>query len=1326
MKIRNIFSLFLLINVFVLAAEESVLTIQENGKNHGLPEIITFSEPVKTGYFLPIYTADTLKLKNGVNAFADSLVNEAGSFSGISAKNIVEISFRIQIPSTGKYRVWYRGKIPVPGNWIHSEVFNGKRSTVQDATGASKANVWQWSKGPAVYMNAGKNCKLVFDWQGGILLDGIVILPESESPEQKKLPVFNPGKGEIVKEFRIEKPVHLLGWDLISFQSAGAAKIIAEYSINGGRTYKKFESGKKLALPARILRIRFRKTDAAWAMLNNLQFVLRKKNVPPVLLKNQNAEIAFDRATGAISGIKNLVSGKNYMLPNIQSPLFELTLVSGTEQKLPFREAKLVKITPVSEQILTMEHALLNGKIRVFSKFLLQDNGLLRYSMGITNNSGLMISGVRYPLLKSLRIGDNEKDDFLMQPVCTGSIVQHPAQFLVPRQLYNYAKLLYPGCASMCWTALYDKSGGLYLAVEDNRFRVTEFLFSACGKASSDKTESSSFAIGTINQYKRLPKGQYGDSIELGFFKRMEIASNGKNVKVPDFVVGVHAGNDWHWGAERYREWIRPILKKRPTPNWFLEDSGYVPIHMFHAGTDFSLLSKGYPYHSRITNIRRPPFSMVAVWCQQVGSSVNWAYQVPDPIFGTEDVLRNAVQLQHEEGIRMGFYVLPPMLDPTFKASRRRISYTPASWIPEEDFPADTLYRTAGERNMTGDLYHMENRHCEASMFPGDPKWQSFMRKVMQKYFGKIRAGGAYLDGLGLYTHECSNRNSKYQLGEWTLGMSGLISSFKNDALNMLGYEAILLGEGMSEVEHQHLDSAIFYWDNAPDVYRYVHPENVGNMFTHYTVQYNFVEKQFSLPARSTIYDLPVLYGLFFYGADNFFEMYRERFLQMKHFNSRLIPFRKGSRFYGELGLNYDRSAVLAKLYLRNDKSVDGAVAVIMNPKQQKGQSITIDKKYVFGAKYFWRLNENGTFTAIRPEKTANGYRFPIPEDKMSAVFALKKSEPFLFSQKPEPVVPGESGTFLCSVFNPCGDFNGKLTFELPEKWSALSLNLQLKNGEMKKFKIKIKTFAQTALNSYEISAKLGNMKTSRLIGMCSPVFAEVNRKAGNIWELTLKNRSARNIPGTVNITVPKDVKADRNQNSFVLKPGETKTWNYRLSGVEKLTRKYFLKADVRYEKYHSVAYETVQPPLLNGDFETDSAGDNRADYWECVKSESDPVLRTDERASSGTYSLKLGKKQKASHKFLKLVPGTRYRISGDIYRTKQNQGAHITIVPILMKNKNVCIGNVKNAELNKWQRFSAEFKTYHNEAKHDVYITNDGDSTVWFDNIKIEEVQEK
>ena len=304
MRVRNIYSLILLFYTLFLAASESVLSIRKDGTELGLPEIITFSEPVKTGYFLPIYTAEQIKFKNGANAFADSLVNEAGSFSGISAKNIVEISFRIQIPSTGKYRVWYRGKIPVPGNWIHSEVFNGKRSTVQDATGSSKANVWQWSKGPAVYMNAGKNCKLVFDWQGGILLDGIVILPESESPEQKKLPVFNPGKGEIVKEFRIEKPVHLLGWDLISFQSAGAAKIIAEYSINGGRTYKKFESGKKLALPARILRIRFRKTDAAWAMLNNLQFVLRKKNVPPVLLKNQNAEIAFDRATGAISGIK--------------------------------------------------------------------------------------------------------------------------------------------------------------------------------------------------------------------------------------------------------------------------------------------------------------------------------------------------------------------------------------------------------------------------------------------------------------------------------------------------------------------------------------------------------------------------------------------------------------------------------------------------------------------------------------------------------------------------------------------------------------------------------------------------------------------------------------------------------------------------------------------------------------------------------------------------------------------------------------------------------------------------------------------------------------
>ena len=146
----------------------------------------------------------------------------------------------------------------------------------------------------------------------------------------------------------------------------------------------------------------------------------------------------------------------------------------------------------------------------------------------------------------------------------------------------------------------------------------------------------------------------------------------------------------------------------------------------------------------------------------------------------------------------------------------------------------------------------------------------------------------------------------------------------------------------------------------------------------------------------------------------------------------------------------------------------------------------------------------------------------------------------------------------------------------------------------------------------------------------------------------------------------------------------------------------------------------------MNGNFETDSAGDNRADYWECVKSENDPVLRTNERASSGSYSLKLGPKQKASHKFLKLVPGTRYRISGDIYRTKQNQGAHITIVPLLMTNKNVCIGSVKNADLNQWQRFSAEFTTYHNETKHDLLITNDGNSIVWFDNIRIEEVQEK
>ena len=166
------------------------------------------------------------------------------------------------------------------------------------------------------------------------------------------------------------------------------------------------------------------------------------------------------------------------------------------------------------------------------------DSPICRWRYTIENRSPLEVVRFDSPVIANAAIGDCADDECVI-PRTGGWRIKNPA---ADRRWTT----TYLGGGSMSWLDLCDTQGGLYLVMMDKRLTSTEM---GCEPS----------------------EGQRGADL---FMRTHTIVKPGES-KTRDYALGVHAG-DWHWAADRYRDWAYSWMEHPDPPAWIKDCDGWV------------------------------------------------------------------------------------------------------------------------------------------------------------------------------------------------------------------------------------------------------------------------------------------------------------------------------------------------------------------------------------------------------------------------------------------------------------------------------------------------------------------------------------------------------------------------------------------------------------------------------------------------------------------------------------------------------------------------------------------------------------------------------
>ena len=389
----------------------------------------------------------------------------------------------------------------------------------------------------------------------------------------------------------------------------------------------------------------------------------------PFVLENEYLRISIDPQTGAVTGITNLKTQAGYMARTAAKPPFIVNAYSAN-QSIFIRDAfekqsggfslydpsapavkgdlsslrePIAGSTEVTQET-TSDHQ------RVWCRCLLPGGIAIRYSItihprspltdwrifvenrgGETPASDQRVYRVAFPVLENLRVGDAHEKNFLARPYAQGELIPDPAAYDYKRPAEDATPinvLTYIGWASMPWQDLYSRAGGgLYIVSHDPSFEQLDL------ETWPDRSS------GTVTLAMRT----------LAFLEP------GESWESQPFVVGIHEG-DWHWAADRYREWARAHHRPFTGPDWV------------RSGCD-GWLGTGVPtktyadYLTLYDDARWLGLDYLQIWSEMLENvgpgkarKPYYCFLWPDPDRGGEPELTRVVRAIRGQGGHIGFY----------------------------------------------------------------------------------------------------------------------------------------------------------------------------------------------------------------------------------------------------------------------------------------------------------------------------------------------------------------------------------------------------------------------------------------------------------------------------------------------------------------------------------------------------------------------------------------------------------------------------------------------------------------------------------------------
>lgn len=557
-------------------------------------------------------------------------------------------------------------------------------------------------------------------------------------------------------------------------------------------------------------------------------WVKRRNN--RLLVGNNLLELGIELSTGHLASIKNLRTGASYRVGKC-SPLFYLWVLKsdtrydtsryGNDSE-PYRAyypgSETLRSCTVAKHaggvVLTVNHRLLDGIDVTYKLHIRQASELVEMTIKVDNRRGARCAWQRnvvlvaFPQIGGLRLGRTHKDDVLVRPHVSGEKIPNPAENMC-RELMSHE-----GKASMMWMDLYDGQGGLYLGSHDSTLLMTEL-----------ETER-----------------EWGDrSVRLGIRKYAYIPV-GEVWKSEPYFVGIHEG-DWHWGADRYREWASRAMRRPRVPGWIRRCDGWYGVGFGRKGVPYIGYGKCFHFRDMVKKFKEAlnvGLDYMSFWGYQViGGCYRWYY--PDPILGGPEAMRKAVSAVRASGGHVSFYTNSQ----AFHAGLPKLPAQYNGLIPDNvERPSWDRFRWSAVCHFDGSFvrqYTDNEDDCKTPslghrlMCQSARPWQDYqICWIAEKNVGEMGADAAYFDQVGGPPAKyCFNFNHGHEHhGAWTQGHVQMLRRIITAARRYQKDFGITIegcGDASGQYCSMHLLSTLAGWQRypAPEVFQYTFPHYI-------------------------------------------------------------------------------------------------------------------------------------------------------------------------------------------------------------------------------------------------------------------------------------------------------------------------------------------------------------------------------------------------------------------------------------------------------------------------------------------------------------------
>jgi hypothetical protein len=596
------------------------------------------------------------------------------------------------------------------------------------------------------------------------------------------------------------RPSAVAAWGELAIDAAAnGGRLSAEASADGGQTWSAVPlNGDLSAFPTRAdgadtLALRFQlhaSPDGQSPLLRAAGVTYTLAPEAEAVLENEHYRIAFARKTGWLCGILNNATSTPATPPHLQQPLLGLAVrePGATEQiGIPPDEITCEGVT-TRERTLTARYGALDGKVRMRLQMTADDTPLCKWRYTIENQSALEVIRLDFPLIGNAAIGDYLDDECVI-PRTGGWRIKTPAAD-------KAWETTYMGGGSMSWMDLCDAEAGLYVASLDKRLTTMEM---ECSPAD----------------------GQQGVDLSM----RAHTMVKPGETKSREYAIGVHRG-DWHWAADRYREWAYSWMKHPDNPEWVRWCDGWIGA----SGTNrFDHMAE------LLKSVQPAGYEYVQYWGQmsdgidQCCGNFYW----PAPALGGAEGFRQGIADVHRLGGKVTGYMNCQTWtrdSPINEALRQ----TPKSELPQEAldlihpidwFEAWRLFPLNGEP-----VGYYASTLGWYIMCPASEGFREHLRFwIVDMYAKRFGADGVYLDQTGATLAKPCYRldHGHDDIGDWGQGNVSLLRTCIEQGRQanpdfIMAIEGA--GDALGQYANLHLISGLC---THPEVYHYTFPDHI-------------------------------------------------------------------------------------------------------------------------------------------------------------------------------------------------------------------------------------------------------------------------------------------------------------------------------------------------------------------------------------------------------------------------------------------------------------------------------------------------------------------